>query len=207
VTGLRLLSGASDCRHLGIAPDELRESAPRRTLQTRAQRPQPDDLEHVDRFRQAFDPRRSHRFEREVAFAQLARRFGDRDRSNRRLRNSLYGSEFPPRRLIPMTKNGCENSARARMTAATRRMAYFVSSVRSPDGRKHPRRSAASTCPPPLSTGGPTVVSGRKRPWISDVSLRIPNSTSIRAWAMKSLSRSGTNSRQLSCGPLRAPDE
>src|SRR5215469_16772709 len=133
--------------------------------------------------------------------------------SGRRLEREEALKEFVERErasastAYPYDEEWIRDSVRTCTIAATRRTAYFVSSVRCSDGRKSPRRSAASRCPPQLFTGGPTGVSGSMRPSISDVSLRIPSCTSIRAWAMKSKHRSGTSSRRLSCGPQRAPDE
>ena len=51
----------------------------------RAQRPEPGHLVNVDRLADAFDSRRARaRLKHEVAFAQLAGRFGHRDRTDRR---------------------------------------------------------------------------------------------------------------------------
>src|ERR1700723_586638 len=68
----------------GFAADELGESAPRRRLQTRAQRAEARDLVDVYRLAHALDPRRSEGAKREVALAQLARILGRRDGPGRR---------------------------------------------------------------------------------------------------------------------------
>ena len=59
----RLLGGMLHRIHLALASDELRQPAPRRALQARAQRPEARHLENIDRLGDAFDPGRPQRLE------------------------------------------------------------------------------------------------------------------------------------------------
>src|SRR5208282_2661422 len=64
--------------------DELRQAAPGRALQARAQRPESRDPVDVDRLGDAFNARGAARLEREVSFDQPTRVFSDRNRAGRR---------------------------------------------------------------------------------------------------------------------------
>ena len=94
--------------HLALAPDELRQPAPGRALQPRAQRPEPGHLVNVDRLADAFDPGRAERLEREVALAQLARLLADRDRAGRRerLHPRREVGRMPDRRVLGLARAG-----------------------------------------------------------------------------------------------------
>ena len=81
---VRKLGGVAHRFHLALAADELRQAAPGRALQARAQRPESRDLVDVDRLGDAFDARGAARLECEVSFDQPARIFGDRNRAGRR---------------------------------------------------------------------------------------------------------------------------
>src|ERR1700756_226311 len=63
-----LLGGVLERLDLTLAPDEFCQPAPRGALQPSPQRAESSDLEHLYGLADAFDPRRSQRFQREVAF-------------------------------------------------------------------------------------------------------------------------------------------
>ena len=71
---------------LALAPDELGQPAPRRELEMVRSGPSPSHFVNVDRLADAFDLGRSQATQLEIAFAQLARVFADRDRADRRER-------------------------------------------------------------------------------------------------------------------------
>jgi hypothetical protein len=71
---------------LGLASDEPGQTALRRDLQSRPQRPQPGYLDHVNRLAHPLDSGRPQRFEVEVPFTQLSGLLGDGDRTGRRQR-------------------------------------------------------------------------------------------------------------------------
>ena len=94
--------------HLALAPDELRQPAPRRALQPRAQRPEPGHLVNIDRLADAFDLGRPQRLEREIALDQLARLLADCDRAGRRERLHPRGEigRMPDRRVFGLSAAG-----------------------------------------------------------------------------------------------------
>ena len=97
-----------DRLHLALAADELRQAASGRTLQPRAQWPEPGHLVHIDRLGDAFDLGRAQRLEREVALDQFARLLADGDRSGRRERLHPRGEigRVPDRRVFGMAAAG-----------------------------------------------------------------------------------------------------
>src|SRR5262245_46415947 len=78
-TSLGLLGGVLHRVDLSLAPDELGQTAPNRPLQSRAQRTQAGNFINVDRLADAFNARRPHRLQCEVAFNQLAQSLANRD--------------------------------------------------------------------------------------------------------------------------------
>jgi hypothetical protein len=84
VTRPGLLQRAGHCCHLALAPDEPRQSAPRRELEVRPERPGAHHLVHLDRLIESLYHRRPQRPELEVALAQSLRRLARCDRTLRR---------------------------------------------------------------------------------------------------------------------------
>ncbi len=79
--GFRATASVAERFHLALAPDELRQSAPGRDLQPRAQRAESRNLKNFNRFVDTSDPRRSQRFKLKVSFGQPPHTLADHDRA------------------------------------------------------------------------------------------------------------------------------
>jgi hypothetical protein len=97
---------------LGLASDEPGQTALRRDLQSRPQRPQPGYLDHVNRLAHPLDSGRPQRFEVEVPFTQLSGLLGDGDRTGRRqrLHPCRQAGRVPDRRILVMRVTGLDRS-------------------------------------------------------------------------------------------------
>jgi hypothetical protein len=101
---------ALELHHVGVASDEFGKSAPRRCLQSRAQRPDPGDFIDVDRIAESLDAGGTERFQLKVSFHQPSRIFGGRDRSGRcqRLHPGRQTGRMSNRRVFGMRRIGLD---------------------------------------------------------------------------------------------------
>jgi hypothetical protein len=108
VAGLRALGRGLHRLHLALAANELGESAPSRSLQSRPQRPEARHLINVDRLAYAFDLGRAHRLQLKISLDELAGLLTGCNRASRRERLHPRGEigRVPDRRVLCVSAAG-----------------------------------------------------------------------------------------------------
>jgi hypothetical protein len=112
VPRLGLLRRALERLHLGLPAHKLRQTAPRRALQPRAQRPQPRHFINVYRFAHSLNPSGAESLQREISFHQPPNGFAYRDRPRRRqsLQTRRKIGPVPDRCVLDVTLSGSDRS-------------------------------------------------------------------------------------------------
>ena len=112
VPRLGLLRRALERLHLGLPAHKLRQTAPRRALQPRAQRPQPRHFINVYRFAHSLNPSGAESLQREISFHQPPNGFAYRDRPRRRqsLQTRRKIGAVPDRCVLDVTVPGSDRS-------------------------------------------------------------------------------------------------
>ena len=109
---LRLLGGVFERLHLALAPDELGQPAPCRTLQSRPQRPEAGHLINIDRLADAFDSGWTQRLQDKIAFTQFSDLLSRCDGTDWRQQLNSRGQvrRMPNRSVLCLSRAGCDRT-------------------------------------------------------------------------------------------------